>query len=118
MAHRSDANAARVRHEHRAPQQTWSFNGGEAVSTAREGSLDARQERDERIRNYTPTGECRASARNNVPSAVKPSYLAADDLIGFDMDGAGVEDRSGGKKLCCFNELIALVVEMLKEIKL
>ena len=117
MARRGDANAARVRHEHRAPQQTWSFNGGEAVSTAREGSLDARQERDERIRNYTPTSECRASARNSVPSAVKPLYLAADGLIGFDVDGAGVEDRSGGKKLCCFNELIALDVEILKKTK-
>ena len=117
MARRGDANAARVRREHRAQQQTWSFSGGEAVSAAREGSLGARQERDERIRNYTPTSECRANARNSVPPAVKPLYLAADGLIGFDVDGAGVEDRSEGKKLCCFNELIALDVEMLKEIK-
>ena len=101
MARRSDANAARVRHKHRAPQQTWSFNGGEAVSTAREGSLDARQERDERIQKHTPTGEYRANARNNVPPAVKPSYLAADDLIGVDVIGVGVEDRSKGRELYC-----------------
>ena len=68
LARRGNANAARVRHEYRTPQRTWSFNGGEAVSTAREGSLDARQERDERI-------------------------LAANDLIGVAVIGVGVEDR-------------------------
>ena len=98
MVCRSDANAERVRHEHRAPQQTWSFNGREAVSTAREGSLDARQEHDKRIQRHPTTGECRANERNNVPLGVKPSHLAADDLVG-DVIGMGVEDRSNKREL-------------------
>ena len=47
---------------------------------------------------HPTTGECRA---NNVPLGVKPSHLAADDLIGVDVIGMGVEDRSKGRELYC-----------------
>ena len=77
------------------------FNGGEDVLAAREGSLDARQEHGKRIQKDPTTGECRANARNNVPLGVKPSHLAADDLIGVDVSGMGVEDRSKGRELYC-----------------
>ena len=47
------------------------------------------------------TGECRANARNNVPLGVKLSDLAVDDLIGVDVIGMGVEDRSKSRELYC-----------------
>ena len=50
---------------------------------------------------HPTTGKCRANARNNVPLGVKPSHLAADDLIGVDVIGMGVEDRSKGRELYC-----------------
>ena len=40
------------------------------------------------------------NARIDVPLAVKPSYLAADDLIGVDVIGMGVDGRNKGRKLC------------------
>ena len=69
--------------------------------SAREGSLGARQEHDKRVQKDPTAGERRANTRNDVPLAVKPSYLAADDLIGVDLIGMGVEDRNKGRKLCC-----------------
>ena len=54
---------------------------------------------------HPTTGERRANARNNVPLGVKPSHLAADDLIGVDVIGMGVEGRSNGQELyrCSMN---------------